>query len=457
MCDIKMPKLKIVGLGGAGCNIVNLLLKQEIKGIEYCIADTDAETLSLSSCTNKIELLSIIDDSDGARLRLMKERFQVAITDADMVVIISGLGGYVGSTFTPILTEIAKSVGILTIAVVATPFEFEGKTRMAKCVESLETLKTVIDTVIVVPNHRVKKIVPKSTPMRTALSVIDTVIFEAVNCIASSICEPNVINVEYEDVVSILKGGGLAYLGVGIGEGENNIQDAIERAIHNPLSSTEISTAKRVLLSVTGGIDLDLQNATMIAEVVHNAVDADANIVFSVKIEQNWTSKIRIAIIGLAEEQVTTVEPKIEVNIEGFGQNFNDELKSVLTQAEELALKFNTSYIASEHIVYAMLLTDCKAGELLNSCGCVQELYERFFVKSLSFDVAIKGYTPRTKFILQHTREDVILKKDYNAEAGTEHVLYKIISRDSLACKILSAMGVNMRLLKDMLEEAIDS
>ena len=169
MCDIKIPKVKIVGLGGAGCNIVNLLLKQEIKGIEYFIADSDAETLSLSSCTNKIELLSIIDDGDGARLRLMKERFQVAITDADMVVIISGLGGYVGSTFTPILTEIAKSVGILTIAVVATPFEFEGKTRMAKCVESLETLKTVIDTVIVVPNHRVKKIVPKSTPMRTAL------------------------------------------------------------------------------------------------------------------------------------------------------------------------------------------------------------------------------------------------------------------------------------------------
>lgn len=457
MCDIKMPKIKIVGIGGAGCNIVNLLLKQEIKGIEYFVADSDEEVLKSSKYANKIETLSILNSEGGAWLKSIQQRFQEATEDADMVVMISGLGGYVGSTFTPLLAEVVKGMGIMTIAVVATPFEFEGKARMAKCVESLERLKTFTDTVIVVPNHRVKKIVPKTTSMKTALSVIDTVIFEAVNCIASSIFEPGLINVEYEDVALILKGGGLAYLGVGIGEGENSIQDAIKSAIHNPMSSTKINTAKRILLSVTGGTDLDLQNASEIANAVRNAVDAEANIMFSMKMEESWTSKIRIAIIGLTDEKVTIDEPKIEARMNSEENRFNDELSSVLTKAEELSTKFNTSYIASEHLVYAMLLTDCKAGEILKTCGCVLEIYERFFIKSLSFDIAIKGFTPRMKAILQHAEEDIILKKGYGVTVGTESILYAIISSECLAYKILNAIGVNMNQLREMLKDEIDS
>lgn len=453
MCDIKMPKIKIVGIGGAGCNIVNLLLKQEIKGIEYFFADSDNETLGLSSCENKIKLPTV----GSSWLLMAQDIFKAVITDADMVIMISGLGGHIGSTFTPILAEVAKGMNTMTVAVVATPFEFEGKARMAKCVESLERLKTFTDTVIVVPNHRVKKIVPKTTSMKTALSVIDTVIFEAVNSIASSIYAPNLINVEYEDVASILRGGGLAYLGVGIGEGENSIQDAIKSAIYNPISSTKINTAKRILLSVTGGADLDLQNASVIADAVRNAVDADANILYSMKIEQSWTSKIRIAIIGLTDEKVSIDEPKIEVRMVSEEQKFNDELNSVLAKAEELAATFNTAYIASEHIVYAMLLTDCKAGEILKACGCVQEIYERFFVKSLSFECVINGFTPRMKSILQHAEEDVILQKGYGTEVGTEYVLYATISSECLAYKILKAMGVNMQLLIDMLKDAINS
>lgn len=456
MCDTKLPKIKIVGIGGAGCNIINRLLKREIKGIEYYIADSDEEVLKSSSCSNKIETLSVFDDGI-TWLKTIQQQFQETIQDADMVVMISGLGGYVGSTFTPLLAEVAKSIGIMTIAVVATPFEFEGKTRMTQCVKSLERLKTLTDTVIVVPNHRVKKIVPKTTTMRTALSVIDTVIFEAVNSIASSICEPSLINVEYEDVAQILKGGGLAYLGVGVGEGENSIQDALKRAIYNPISSTKINTAKRILLSVTGGTKLDLQNATTIADAVRNAVDADTNILFSMKIEESWTNKIRIAIIGLSDEKTIVDEPKDEVQMDSGEKKFNAELSSVLAKAEELAAQFNTTYIASEHLVYAMLLVDCKAGEILRACGCGQELYEKFFVMSLNFDVAIKGYTPRTKMILQHAEEDAILKNSFGAWAGTEHVLYDAIGYDTLACKILRAVGVNMQLLIDMLKDAIKS
>lgn len=453
MCDIKMPKIKIVGIGGAGCNMVNLLLKQEIKGIEYFVADSDKETLGLSSCENKIKLPTV----GSSWLLMAQDIFKAVITDADMVVMISGLGGYIGSTFTPILAEVAKGMNTMTVAVVATPFEFEGKARMTKCVESLERLKTFTDTVIVVPNHRVKKIVPKTTSMKTALSVIDTVIFEAVNCIASSIFEPGLINVEYEDVALILKGGGLAYLGVGIGEGENSIQDAIKSAINNPMSSTKINTAKRILLSVTGGTDLDVQNALEIANAVRNAVDADANIMFSMKIEESWTSKIRLAIIGLTDEKETISKPKIEVQKDHFERKFNNELSSVLTKAEELAAQFNTAYVASEHIVYAMLLTDCKAGEILKACGCVQEIYERFFIKSLSFECAINGFTPRMKSILQHAEEDVILKKGYGTEVGTEYVLYATISGECLAYKILEAIGVNIKQLREMLQDEIDS
>ena len=157
MCDTKLPKIKIVGIGGAGCNIINRLLKREIKSIEYYIADSDEAVLKSSSCANKIETLSVLDDGI-TWLKSIQERFQEIIQEADMVVMISGLGGYVGSTFTPLFAEVAKSIGIMTIAVVATPFEFEGKTRMTQCVKSLERLKTLTDTVIVVPNHRVKKI-----------------------------------------------------------------------------------------------------------------------------------------------------------------------------------------------------------------------------------------------------------------------------------------------------------
>ena len=175
------------------------------------------------------------------------------------------------------------------------------------------------------------------------------------------------------------------------------------------------------------------------------------------KIEERWTSKIRIAIIGLADEKVKINEPKIEVHISGIEKKFNDELSGVIAKSEELAMQFNTTYIASEHLVYAMLLVDCKAGEILRACGCSQELYERFFVKSLSFDVAIKGYTPRTKMILQHAEEDVTLKNGFSATVGTEHVLYDAIGYDTLASKILRAMGVNMQLLIDMLKDAINS
>ena len=160
------------------------------------------------------------------------------------------------------------------------------------------------------------------------------------------------------------------------------------------------------MLSVTGGTVLNLQNASIIADEVRNAVDTAANILYSMKIEESWTSKIRITIIGMADEKETIIEPKIEVQIDSVEKKFNDELRGVLTKAEELAAQFNTTYIASEHLVYAMLLVDCKAGEILRACGCGQELYEKFFVMSLNFDVAIKGYTPRTKMILQHAEED---------------------------------------------------
>lgn len=454
MCEIKMPKIKIVGIGGAGCNIVNLLLKKEVKGLEYFFADSTEDMLRPSSVETRIKLPA----TGSSWLMMAPDFFKAVVTDADMIVIISGLGGYVGSTFTPILAEVAKGMGIMTIAVVVTPFEFEGKTRMTTCVKSLERLKLFTETVIVVPNHRVKKIVPpKTTSVKTALSVIDTVIFEAVSSIASSIYEPSLINVEYEDVAQILKGGGLAYLGVGIGEGENSIQDAIKRAIYNPISSTKINTAKRILLSVTGGTVLNLQNASIIADEVRNAVDTAANILYSMKIEESWTSKIRITIIGMADEKETIIEPKIEVQIDSVEKKFNDELRGILTKAEELAAQFNTTYIASEHLVYAMLLVDCKAGEILRACGCGQELYEKFFVMSLNFDVAIKGYTPRTKMILQHAEEDAILKNGFGAWAGTEHVLYDAIGYDTLACKILRAVGVNMQLLIDMLKDAINS
>ena len=211
------------------------------------------------------------------------------------------------------------------------------------------------------------------------------------------------------------------------------------------------------MLSVTGGTVLNLQNASIIADEVRNAVDTAANILYSMKIEESWTSKIRITIIGMADEKETIIEPKIEVQIDSVEKKFNDELRGVLTKAEELAAQFNTTYIASEHLVYAMLLVDCKAGEILRACGCGQELYEKFFVMSLNFDVAIKGYTPRTKMILQHAEEDAILKNGFGAWAGTEHVLYDAIGYDTLACKILRAVGVNMQLLIDMLKDAINS
>lgn len=454
MCEIKRSKIKIIGVGGAGCNIIHRLLKNTIDGIDYYVTDSDEEVLSNSKCENKVKA----DSTCESWAELLCGSFEAIIADADMVIIVSGLGGLFGSTFTPMLVGSAKELNKVAIVIGTIPFEFEGKPRMAKCIHSLEQLKKLSIPLILIPLHKLKLFVPKTTTMKVAISISDAVIDEAVKCIVLPVCKEGAINVEYSEIAEIFQTGGLAYFGVGIGEGDNYVQNAVKGAINNPLSVTKLNTVNKILVDVTVGLGL-LQDVQSVAEAVYKATDTNSFITFTARYNENWGNKIHVSIIGIPDtitiNRVENVSP-LDKSVY-FNDHLNEELKRVLSEAEKLSKQCDTAYIASEHIVYAMLSTNCKAGLILKSSGCSEDIFGRFFYKSLNCTQAIKGYTPRTKRILWNAQEDVILTRGADAEVGTEHILYSIISCESLAYRILVAMGINIKELKEKLEREINS
>lgn len=300
-------RIKVIGVGGAGNNAVNRMLDAGINCAEYYVVNTDSQILALSSCENKIQIgkdltkgLGAGADPDVGRMAAeeSKELLTRAVEGTDLLFITAGMGGGTGTGAAPVIAKIARDMKILTVAVVTEPFSFEGKKRMENTVKGLENLKKYVDTLIVIPNDKIKTVVAKNTPMKEALRVADEILKQGIRGIAELIVNPSLINLDFADVRTILKDKGVAHLGVGVAKGDNRIIEAVRVAVNSPLLETTIEGARGVILNVVGGDDLTFDEVSDAAELVKSVVDASANIIFGARIDPNVRDEVEITVIA---------------------------------------------------------------------------------------------------------------------------------------------------------------
>lgn len=300
-------RIKVIGVGGAGNNAVNRMIKAGITSAEYYVVNTDSQILALSPCENKIQIGSALTKGLGAGAdpdvgRAAAEESKEALTEAiqgtDLLFITAGMGGGTGTGAAPVIAKIARDMKILTVAVVTEPFSFEGRKRMENTAKGLDNLKKYVDTLIVIPNDKIKTVIAKNTPMTEALQVADEILKQGIRGIAELIVNPSLINLDFADVKTILKDKGIAHLGVGVAKGENRIIEAVRVAVNCPLLETTIEGARGVILNVCGGQDLTFDEVADAAELVRSVVDASANIIFGARIDPNVHDEVEITVIA---------------------------------------------------------------------------------------------------------------------------------------------------------------
>ncbi len=300
-------KIKVIGVGGAGNNAVNRMLSAGITSAEYYVVNTDSQILALSPCENKIQIGTTLTKGLGAGAdpdigRAAAEESKDVLTEAvkgtDLLFITAGMGGGTGTGAAPVIAKIARDMKILTVAVVTEPFSFEGRKRMENTAKGLDNLKKYVDTLIVIPNDKIRTVVAKSTPMAEALRVADDILKQGIKGIAELIVNPSLINLDFADVKTILKDKGIAHLGVGVAKGDNRIIEAVRVAVNSPLLETTIEGARGVILNVVGGQDLTFDEVADAAELVKSVVDASANIIFGARIDPNVQDEVEITVIA---------------------------------------------------------------------------------------------------------------------------------------------------------------
>ena len=308
-------RMKVVGVGGGGGNAVNRMIEESLSGVEFISVNTDAQALLNSKSDVKIQIGKKLTRGLGAGARpeigrqaIEENRDEVSrvLSSADLVFVTCGMGGGTGTGAAPIACELARESGALTIGIVTKPFLFEGRKRMRQAEEGIAEMAKHVDTMIVVPNERLLAVVGKGIPFQDALKKADEVLLHATSGISTIISGVGMINVDYADVRTVMKDGGAALMGTGIGRGDNRAMEAAQQAISSPLlDNVSISGATGVLLNVTGGQDLTLGEVTAIADIIHDAAGDDANIIFGAVHEPAMQGEIRVTVVatGFAKAQ----------------------------------------------------------------------------------------------------------------------------------------------------------
>ncbi|MBP7967635.1 cell division protein FtsZ [Candidatus Woesebacteria bacterium] len=301
-------KIKVVGVGGGGGNAINSMIKEGgIEGVEFVAVNTDAQALLHNKAEIKIQIGDQLTKGLGSggnpdvgrqAAEESKEKLKDELGSADMIFITCGEGGGTGTGASPIVAEVAKESGALTVAVVTKPFDFEGSPRRSSADNGIDFLKESVDTLIVIPNQRVLQVIDKKTSIIEAFKRIDTVLHQGVKGIAELITLPGLINVDFADVKSIMQNSGNAIMGMGIGSGEKRAITAIRQAISSPLLDTSIEGAKGILLNIVGGEDLAMSEIDEAASMIAKSVDADANIIFGAAIDEKLVDQIKITVIA---------------------------------------------------------------------------------------------------------------------------------------------------------------
>ena len=304
---LQIAKIKVIGVGGGGCNAVNRMIESGLKGVEFIVANTDLQVLNTSLAETKLQIGASITDGLGAgadpevgREAALESRNEIedALRGADMVFVTCGLGGGTGTGAAPVIAEIAQGLGALTVAIVTKPFKFEGKKRMDHALLGLDELKKHVDTFVVIPNDRLRDIIDKSTPMMDAFKEVDNVLHRGVQSISDLIAVTGVINLDFADVKTVMEKSGTAIIGIGCNAGENRAIEAARQAVSNSLLEATIEGATNAIVNVTGGKNLTLFEIEDAVETVREAANSDINIIFGAIKNDNLTDEVIVTVIA---------------------------------------------------------------------------------------------------------------------------------------------------------------
>ena len=315
-------RMKVVGVGGGGGNAVNRMIEEALAGVQFISVNTDAQALASSRSDLKVQIGKKLTRGLGAGARpeigrqaIEENRDEVLqhLQGADLVFVTCGMGGGTGTGAAPIIAQMAKDIGALTVGIVTKPFLFEGRKRMKQAEMGITEMRRNVDTMIVVPNERLLAVVGKGIPFQDALKKADEVLLNATRGIASLITSTGIINVDFADVRTVMQNGGAALMGTGIGSGENRALEAAQQAISSPLlDNVSINGASGVLINILGGDDLSLGEAAQISEIIHDAVGDDAQIIFGAGNDPKLKGEVRVTVIATGFDRAVTGEPVVE-------------------------------------------------------------------------------------------------------------------------------------------------
>lgn len=315
----QLAQIKVIGVGGGGSNAVNRMIENGVKGVEFITVNTDAQALHQAKSEHKLQIGDKLTRGLGAganpevgkrAAEESKELIMNTLRGADLVFVTAGMGGGTGTGAAPVIAEIARECGALTVGVVTRPFTFEGRKRAMQAEQGIAALKEKVDTLILIPNDRLLEIVDKKTPMLEAFREADNVLRQGVQGISDLIALPGLINLDFADVKTIMTERGSALMGIGVGTGENRAVEAARKAIQSPLLETSIEGARGVLLNITGGLNLSLYEVNEAADIVASASDPDVNMIFGAVIDETLKEEIKVTVIATGFEHRISSTPQ---------------------------------------------------------------------------------------------------------------------------------------------------
>ena len=312
-------RIKVIGVGGGGNNVVNRMVRSGTRGVDFVAVNTDKQALNVSSATYKIQIGEKLTHGQGAgsdpevgRKSAEESRAQIskALEDTDMVFITAGMGGGTGTGGAPIVAEIAREQGILTVGVVTKPFGFEGRRRMQQAEKGIEELQGKVDSLVIIPNERLKHATDQKITFANAFEIADDVLRQAVQSISDLIRDTGFINLDFADVTAIMKDAGMAHMGVGRAAGKGKAEEAARMAISSPLLETSIEGARGVLINITGSSELGLDDVETAANIVMEAANPDANIIFGAAFDDQLEDEMRVTVIATGFDDKKNQQPQ---------------------------------------------------------------------------------------------------------------------------------------------------
>ena len=318
-------QIKVIGVGGGGGNAVNRMVRAGVKGVEFVAVNTDQPALAVSQATQKIQIGDKLTHGMGAGANPEKgqraaeesrEEIIAALQNTDMVFITAGMGGGTGTGAAPVVAAIARELGILTVGIVTKPFAFEGRRRMEQAENGIANLREHVDSLLVIPNERLKNVTDQRITLANAFEVADDVLRQGVQSISELVQGLGVINLDFADVTAIMKDAGYAHMGVGRASGKGKAEDAANAAISSPLLETTINGARGVIISVTASPDIDLEDVSIASSMISDAVHPDATVIWGVAFDDSMDDEIRVTVIAAGFDTVGAYDDKLAVSAE---------------------------------------------------------------------------------------------------------------------------------------------